>query len=424
MGKKTSSPGTAAFPKGKVAGWAYLLNLVGVLVLFFVYFGLNEGGHISNYLESILITACIAVIMATSLNLTLGLLGQLTLGCAGFEAVGAYTAALLSKFMVQNGWLADNEVGRFLLCVAAGGLMACLFGVLVGIPALRLRGDYLAIITLGFGEIIRVVIQNLKFAGGQGLAQGQAGQALVGIDRLSDSHVYVVFWIAVVTVAVVLLFAKSRFGRAVRAIRDDEIAASASGLNTTYYKVFTFALSALFAGVAGGVFAQHIGSLTPAMAGWLKSVDYVIMVVFGGMNSITGTIFSAVGLTFLSEILRAFSDYRMLVYSVVLILVMIFRPQGIFGRWEFSLSRVLGRIFRPRGGSGGDGMGLEGHAVLSSTWADPKPTDPAPDDAADRAVAREAGRAGAGAAVPVSSADAPATRVGGPALATPTGGVA
>ena len=350
---------------------SYAINAVAILALFFVLFGVNESGALTSYVRGIVVVSCIAIIMTTSLNLTLGLLGQLTLGCCSFQMIGAYTAALLSKLMVANGWLADADVARFLLVTLAAGLMALVFGILVGIPALRLRGDYLAIITLGFGEIVRVVIQNLKFAGGQGLDAGQAGQALVGIDRLADSHLYIVFWITIATVAFLFLFARSRFGRAVKSIREDEIAAGASGINVTFYKVLTFGISAFFAGIAGSIFAQHLGTLQPANAGWLYSVNYVIMVVFGGMGSMTGSVISAIGLTILPEALRAFADYRMLAYSVALVLVMIFRPQGIFGSWEFSLTRMLKRIFR--GGNGGGDQG--GHAVLSTTFVEPKNPD-------------------------------------------------
>ncbi|MBS5450846.1 MAG: branched-chain amino acid ABC transporter permease [Coriobacteriia bacterium] len=353
----------------------YLINAIAVVAMFFALVGFDQSGAMTSYVKGIVVVSCIAVIMTTSLNLTLGLLGQLTLGCCSFQMIGAYTAALLSKLMVANGVLVDAEIARFLLVTLAAGLMALLFGILVGIPALRLRGDYLAIITLGFGEIVRVVLQNLKFAGGQGLDQGQAGQALVGIDRLADNHLYIVFWIMVATVAFLFLFARSRFGRAVKSIREDEIAAGASGINVTFYKVLTFGISAFFAGIAGSIFAQHLGTLQPANAGWLQSVNYVIMVVFGGMGSMTGSVLAAVGLTLLPEALRAFADYRMLVYSVALVLVMIFRPQGIFGSWEFSLSRLLRRIF---GGQGGSGQSQGGHAVLSASFVDPKGVEPAP----------------------------------------------
>ena len=318
---------------------SYLMCAIGVVVLFGILMGVCESGMASAYIKGIMMTICIAIIMTTSLNLTIGVLGQLTLGCCGFEAIGAYSAALLSKLLVANGVAMDPTL-RFLLTTLVGGVIACIFGILVGIPALRLHGDYLAIITLGFGEIIRVIIQNLKVAGGMGLDKGAAGQALI-------ANLYVVFWITVVTVVLLFMFARSRYGRAVKAIRDDEIAASASGINITYMKVLVFAISAFFAGIAGGIFAQYIGSLNPSMAGWLQSINYVIMVVFGGMGSLTGSIVSAIGLTILPELLRAFSTYRMLVYSVALVLIMIFRPQGIFGNWEFSLTKTINKLFYP-----------------------------------------------------------------------------
>ena len=310
---------------------SYLVCFIGILAAFGIVMALCESGMASTYFKGILMSCCFAIIMSTSLNLTIGVLGQLTLGCCGFEAIGAYVAALTSKYMVAAG-IAIDPTARFLLTTLIGGVVACVFGILIGIPALRLHGDYLAIITLGFGEIIRVIIQNLKVAGGMGLDKGAAGQALIGIER--TANLYVVFWIMVVTVVVLFMFGRSRYGRAVKAIRDDEIAAGASGLNTTYLKVLVFAISAFFAGIAGGIFAQYIGSLNPAMAGWLQSINYVIMVVFGGMGSLTGSIVSAIALTILPELLRAFSTYRMLVYSVALVLIMIFRPQGIFGKQQ------------------------------------------------------------------------------------------
>ena len=279
---------------------SYLVCFIGILAAFGIVMALCESGLADSYIKGIMMTACIAIIMTTSLNLTIGVLGQLTLGCCGFEAIGAYVAALTSKYMVAAG-IAIDPTARFLLTTLIGGVVACVFGILIGIPALRLHGDYLAIITLGFGEIIRVIIQNLKVAGGMGLDKGAAGQALIGIER--TANLYVVFWIMAVT--------------------------------------------------AGGIFAQYIGSLNPTMAGWLNSINYVIMVVFGGMGSLTGSIVSAIGLTILPELLRAFADYRMLAYSVVLVLVMIFRPQGIFGSWEFSLPRLVNRmLFRGAAGKG------------------------------------------------------------------------
>ncbi|HAH53507.1 MAG TPA: branched-chain amino acid ABC transporter permease, partial [Bifidobacterium sp.] len=225
---------------------SYLVCAIGVAALFAVLMGVCETGVVSLYVKGVLMTCCIAIIMTTSLNLTIGVLGQLTLGCCGFEAIGAYSAALLSKIIVANG-IAMNDTVRFLLVTIVGGLVACLFGVIIGIPALRLHGDYLAIITLGFGEIIRVIIQNLKVAGGEGLDKGQQGQALIGIDRLAN--LYVVFWITVVTVVLLFMFARSRYGRAVKAIRDDEIAAEAMGINLAHHKRLAFIISSFFAGV-------------------------------------------------------------------------------------------------------------------------------------------------------------------------------
>lgn len=193
---------------------SYLVCFIGILAAFGIVMALCESGLADSYIKGIMMTACIAIIMTTSLNLTIGVLGQLTLGCCGFEAIGAYVAALTSKYMVAAG-IAIDPTARFLLTTLIGGVVACVFGILIGIPALRLHGDYLAIITLGFGEIIRVIIQNLKVAGGMGLDKGAAGQALIGIER--TANLYVVFWIMVVTVVVLFMFGRSRYGRAVKA---------------------------------------------------------------------------------------------------------------------------------------------------------------------------------------------------------------
>jgi len=222
--------------------------------------------------------------------------------------------------------------------------MAGLFGLLVGIPALRLRGDYLAIITLGFGEIIRVVIQNLKFAGGKGLELGQAGQALIGIMKMNN--MYVLICVVALCVGLMFAFVRSKFGRAIMAIREDDIAAGSVGVNNTFYKVLTFALSAMFAGVAGVIFAHRgLGTISHNDFSFLKSTEYVIMVVLGGMGSLTGSVIAAIILSIVPELLRAFAEYRMLVYSVVLVIVMIFRPIGLCGNYEFSLYRVLLKAF-------------------------------------------------------------------------------
>ncbi|HWR23185.1 MAG TPA: branched-chain amino acid ABC transporter permease [Feifaniaceae bacterium] len=323
-----------------------LLNFAGLLVVFAILIVFNEAGLIDSYVRGIIVQCFYAIILVTSLNLATGFLGQIALGHAGFMAVGAYTSALLAKALTNAGILAGQgapAIFQFLICMAAGGVAAALFGLLVGIPALRLRGDYLAIITLGFGEIIRVIIQNLKFAGGKGLAQGQAGQALIGIPSMNN--LYVLFWVMAAAVAVMFAFVRSKYGRAIMAIREDDIASSCVGLNNTFFKVLTFTISALFAGIAGAIFAHRgLGTLQHSDFSFLKSTEYVIMVVLGGMGSLTGSVISAIVLSVLPEALRAFAEYRMLMYSVVLVLVMIFRPVGLLGGYEFSLTRALNKI--------------------------------------------------------------------------------
>lgn len=324
-----------------------LINFAGLVLVFALLVVIMESGIVSGYVRGIMVQCFYVIVMVTSLNLVMGFLGQLALGHAGFMAIGAYTSALLAKGLLQNGILATGpgaNILLFLICLLAGAFMAALFGILVGIPALRLRGDYLAILTLGFGEIIRVVIQNLKFAGSKGLAQGQAGQPLIGVPIMNN--VYVLFWIVALCVVIMFSFVRSKYGRAITAIREDDIAASCVGLNTTYYKVFTFTISAMFAGVAGAMFAfRGLGTISQNDFSFLKSTDYVLMVVLGGMGSLTGSVIAAIVLSVLPELLRAAEQYRMLVYSVVLILAMLFKPTGLFGAFEFSLRQTLSRLF-------------------------------------------------------------------------------
>lgn len=335
---------------------ASTLNLIAIIILLAAVAWAGFAQLLSSYIVGIFWLSCIGIIMATSLNLTNGFLGQMALGHAGFMLVGAYTSALLSLAMVRADVLAGDgaqQLIRFAICLVASALLAGFLGVLVGIPALRLRGDYLAIITLGFGEIIRVVIQGIPWAGADGLALGSASPVLyktgLGFNNATKSNY--MFFIALLTiacVAVIFTFIRSRFGRAVISIRDDEIASSASGIDTTFYKVMGFAFSAMFAGIAGSIFAACYSSLNTGNMGFMASVNYFVMVVFGGMGSITGSIVAAVGLTSLNEALRSFDEYRMLVYSVVLVLMMIFRPTGLLGTYEFSLTKVIDRL-RNRG---------------------------------------------------------------------------
>ena len=305
-----------------------VIILVLVLALYILLSVLISANIINPYYSGILTMVCINVILAVSLNLATGFLGQLVLGHAGFMSVGAYSAAL---FTMYSGL---PTVISFPLALLVGGIVAAAFGVIIGVPALRLKGDYLAILTLGFGEIIRVLILAMPFTGG---AAGLSGIPL--LTTFTD-----VFIIAIITVAVIFAFIHSRHGRAVIAIREDEIAAEAAGIHTTYYKLLAFVLAAFFAGIAGGLYAHHIGVLDPSKFDFNYSVEILIMVVLGGMGSITGSIVAAIVLTLLPELLRGFSEYRMLIYSVILICVMLFKPSGLLGQHELSLTKILNKF--------------------------------------------------------------------------------
>ena len=311
----------------------YGINLVLTIALWAVLFGLIQSGSITNYWSGILVTVGINIILAVSLNMATGYLGQLPLGHAGFMAVGAYTGGIFLKSTPVDELLkAGNTAGCLPYIVAAlllSGIMAGIFGLIIGIPALRLKGDYLAIMTLGFGEIIRVIFTNLGITG-----KGRTMSA----EKLTNFPI--VFWTAVIMIALIYAFIYSRHGRAVISIRDDEVAAESSGVNVTYYKVLVFAIAAGFAGVAGALWS-HAYSITPRVFDFNKSIDILIFVVLGGMGSITGSVIAASALTLLPEMLRGFDDYRMVIYALLLIVMMVFRPGGLLGKYEFSLTRAV-----------------------------------------------------------------------------------
>ena len=311
----------------------YLINTVLVVLLFFALQALSAG-VLSTYQNKVLLLVGINIILAVSLNVATGYLGQLPLGHAGFMAVGAYTSALFTKYSTLP------EPVAFAAGLILGAAVACLFGVLIGIPALRLSGDYLAILTLGFGEIIRITLNNIDNVLGFSLFYGAKG--LKNIPKYSD--LLSVFLCVVLTCFFIHTMIKSRHGRAVLAIRDNEIAAESCGIQTTYYKVMAFAFSAAFAGLAGGLYAGYLGVLDPASFDFMKSIEILVMVVLGGMGSMLGSILSATVLTILPEALRSVADYRMVLYSVVLILMMIFRPGGLLGSYDFSLSRIISKV--------------------------------------------------------------------------------
>lgn len=317
--------------KKKRTALVYTVNFLLTALLFVVFAVLIGTGSISRLQSNLVILVCINVLMAVSLNLVTGVLGQLVLGHAGFMLVGAYAAALFTKGSALPIEL-SLPIGLLL-----AGVIAAVFSVIIGIPALRLRGDYLAIITLGFGEIIRVAANNLEFTG---KAMGLSGIAA------PDKLILFLYAFLLVALAVFLMFTfgRSRHGRAVISIREDEIAAESSGVNTTYYKLMAFVLAAFLAGIAGGLYAHHVGMVDPSKYDFNRSVEFLIMVVLGGMGSITGSILSATVLTILPQLLTGFDRYRMLIYSIILIVVMLFRPTGLLGRYEISLTGLAGKL--------------------------------------------------------------------------------
>lgn len=313
---------------------SYLLNILGVLFVFLLFVLLFENrvfGASTQYIKGICTTACYTIIMVASLNLVVGFMGEFSLGHAGFVSVGAYTSAIVSSALAGKGL---PDLFLFLVALLAGGAAAGVTGILVGIPALRLRGDYLAIVTVAFAEIIRVCFCNFAITGG--------GKTMSGILKLSDF--YWCYWIMAGCVAIMYMYVRSRFGRTVKAIREDYIAAAASGINVTYYKVMTFTVAAFFAGVGGGIYAHYMTAMIPTNFNFMYSAELLSEVIIGGTGSLTGSIIGAAFLSSLPEMTRQFSQYRMLVYSVILVLVMIFKPGGIFGTWEFSLTRIIKRL--------------------------------------------------------------------------------
>lgn len=288
-------------------------------------------GNIDDYALGVLMLIGINIILAVSLNLVTGYAGQFSLGHAGFMAVGAYVSSsvtlLVAPQLQKLAAGAGGVWGAWLLfpcALAIGGGAAALTGLLVGIPSLRLRGDYLAIVTLGFGEIIRVVIQNTEAVGGP--------RGLGGIPRYTNF--FWTFGLVAVTIYVIANLVNSTYGRGFLAVRDDEIAAESVGINTTKFKVNAFVLGAFFAGIAGGLYAHYITYITPEGFNFLKSVDVVIMVILGGMGSTLGVTLAAILLTVLNEVLREIEMYRMIVFALLLVVMMILRPQGLLSGLE------------------------------------------------------------------------------------------
>ena len=302
-----------------------LIMLIFGLIIYAILQGMISAGLIGSFWQLNLILIGINVIMSVSLNLINGYTGQFSLGHAGFMAIGAYVGVVCTT----------NFGLPLIVALIVGAFSAGLLGFLIGLPTLRLRGDYLAIATLGLGEIIRIVIMNIEYVG------GAAG--FKGIKHLTDFTW--VFFVMLFTLFFIKNFVNSSHGRACIAIRENEIAAEAMGVNTTKYKVMAFTIGAAFAGIAGGLFAHQFYLISPNSFTFLASFNYLIMVVLGGMGSITGSIAGAFVVTFISAALAAWPEFRMIIYALALILLMFYRPQGLFGYMEITNISPFKQIF-------------------------------------------------------------------------------
>lgn len=303
-----------------------LMVFVACVVLYAVVQGLISLEIIDPFWELNIVMICINIILAVSLNLINGYTGQFSIGHAGFMAVGAYMGAVVTMM-----WELPFAVGIIVATISAGVL-----GALIGLPTLRLNGDYLCIATLGLGEIIRICILNIEYVGG--------ASGLMGIPR--ETTFTNVFWIMIVVIFFIKNFKNSSYGRCCLAIRENEIAADTMGINTTKYKVMAFTLGAAFAGTAGCMFSHYFFIAHPASFTFMRSFDVLTMVVLGGLGSMTGSIVGAMLLTGLSAVLSDFPEWRMIIYSITMIVLMLYRPQGLFGNEELSrnmFGKLLGK---------------------------------------------------------------------------------
>jgi branched-chain amino acid transport system permease protein len=301
--------------------WLGLLFLVFLLLM-----SLQLTGILNPFIERILILIGINIILAVGLNLVIGVAGQFSLGHAGFMAIGAYTAAIIT--------LKTPTYLSFGLALILAMVLSGLVALVIGIPTLRLKGDYLAIATLGVAEIIRILIINLEW-----LTNGSAG--MFGIPLYMSWQLVFVF--VVITTLATVNFIHSSFGRATLAVRDNEIAAESMGVNTTKQKVLAFVFGAMTASLAGVLYATSIQTVAPKDFGFMKSIDILIIVVFGGIGSITGSFVAAVFLGILNMFLQDFGDLRMIIYALSLIIVMIFKPGGLLGTKEISIQRIISK---------------------------------------------------------------------------------
>lgn len=289
-----------------------LITYAIVLLFYIVVTVMIATGNASRHMQSLLVPICVNVVLAVSLNLVIGFLGELSLGHAAFMSVGAYTGGLLS-ILFKNMFPQLPVMLRFTMSIVAGGIAGAVFGAIVCVVVLRLKGDYLAIVTLAFGEILRSIIINLEFTGG---ASGLKG---VPQDATFTYGMVLVF----ITLFVINNLAKSKHGRAIQALRDNTIAATSVGINATKYKLMVFALAAFFAGMAGVLYSHNYSIINAGTFDYNKSIEILVMVVLGGIGSVRGSVIAGALIAILPEMLRSLQDYRMLIYAIVLIVMML-----------------------------------------------------------------------------------------------------
>ncbi len=299
-----------------------ILKLILIIGIYIIFEFLINRNIFDSYIQLNLVIVGINIILAVSLNLITGFTGQFSLGHAAFMSIGAYASGVMTAKLDQP----------FMVGILMAGIFAALAGIFIGIPTLRLKGDYLAIATLGFGEIVKILAINNDYIGGA-----------VGLNDIPQYTNWTwLYFSVVITIIFIKNFINSHNGRACMAIREDEIAAEAMGVNTTYYKILVFTIGAFFAGVAGALYANYFYFIKPDSFGFMKSVDILVIVVFGGMGSITGSVLGAILLSIISVFLQGIPELRMVVYSIILFLVMVYRPQGIMGDKEIKLFNKRG----------------------------------------------------------------------------------
>ena len=311
-------------------------NIACILIAYILIYLLLSSGVLSRQYRSLIIPIGINIMLAVSLNLVTGFLGELSLGHAGFMSIGAYTAAIVTTNLRDLPMFVS-----FILALVLAAVLSAILGVLIGVPVLRLRGDYLAIVTLAFGEIIKSIINVLGITGG--------AKGLSKIPLYSDYKYFtLVFIFVILTIVFISNFVKSRDGRAITAIRDNDIAAESVGIKISKYKVEAFVLAAVFAGIAGALYAHNVGIIKPSTFDYNKSIEILVIVVLGGMGNIVGSIISAIVLTILPELLRGADEFRMLLYSVVLILMMIFNNSYL--KASLMNNKVFAKLLRRKDG--------------------------------------------------------------------------